>query len=57
MNIRKMVDAEIEYIKNYPRWVTAHWKPEYYQNRIDELTKDINSKNKDIEYIKSIKQI
>lgn len=51
--IEKIVDAECKLIKNYLKWVAAWWTPDYYRNRIVELTKDINSKNKDIEYIEN----
>ena len=46
-----IVEKEIEQIRGYPRFVAAWWKPEYSLDRMLELTININSKNKDIEYI------
>lgn len=47
----KIVDEEIKKIRGHPHWVAAWWKPKYRADRILELIKNINSMNKDIEYI------
>ena len=54
--LENVMPKEVKELREYPGWVNAWWTPDYRVNRMLALLKDINSKNKDIEYIRSKKQ-
>ena len=49
--LSEIVNREIAKIRAHPGWVNSWWTPDYLADRILELKTDINSMNKDIEYI------
>lgn len=46
-----IIAKELDFIKTYPHWVCAWWTPDYEKKRRNELLRDIESKNVDVEYI------